>query len=61
METSVVRRSVYIVEMRRGTVFLGYYSGGSKNGIANYDFDLLKAMVYKNSKGGEHALFKLRK
>ncbi len=61
MEIKVVRRSVFIVEMRKGTDFFGYYSGGSNNGITNYDVDLLKAIVYKNSKGGEHALFKLKK
>lgn len=61
MIKKVVRRIVYVVEMWRGTEFLGYYSGGHRDDVAKTEMDLLKAESYKNIQKVEHMLCKLIK
>ena len=61
MIKKVVRRNVYVVEMWRGTEFLGYYCGGHRDGVAKTEMDLLKAESYKNIQKVEHMLCKLIK
>ena len=61
METKVFRRNVSVIEVRKDSDFLGYYTGRDRNGVVHYDERLSKAMVIKTNKGCEHFLFNLNK
>ena len=61
METKVFRRNVSVMEIRKGSEFLGYYTGRDKKDNIHFDNRLLYAMVIKTTKGGEHILYNLNK
>ena len=61
METKVFRRNVSVIEIRKGSEFLGYYLGQDRNYNVHYSLKLADAIVAKTAKYSEHRLFRLNK